>query len=260
VTVRFVAREPGSGKVRSKRFTYSVHSDTGNDVLVIANEDYEGVDPDYPPEVTAPKYSDLHLDALEAVGHTADLWDVSAQGVPHDLGVLSHYDAVLWYLGDNRLTQDPEDALTETPLGNLPDLSVAERQQFLTLAVRAYLNEGGKLVHAAESAQHEGLVGISDAVGGLYYGLNGDPTAPCAITTSFRDDCLLMADDFRQYYLGGYSRTSLEPPGVNGVAPPFTGWSSTFEGPGVTTDNPLDEAGAYRVTSDVLPPDVPTCG
>ena len=38
---------------------------------------------------------------------TPDVWDVDAQGVPHDLGVLSHYDAVLWYLGDNRLTQDP---------------------------------------------------------------------------------------------------------------------------------------------------------
>ena len=44
---------------------------------------------------------------------TPDVWDVDAQGVPHDLGVLGHYDAVLWYLGDNRLTQDPEDELTQ---------------------------------------------------------------------------------------------------------------------------------------------------
>ena len=48
--------------------------------------------------------------------------------------------------GDNRLTQDPEDELTDTFLfGPLPDLAVAERQQYLTLAVRDYLNEGGKL-------------------------------------------------------------------------------------------------------------------
>ena len=65
--------------------------------------------------------------------------------MPHDLGVLSHFDAVVWYLGDNRLTQDPEDA-TPTYLGaELPDLAVAERQQYLTIAMRDYLNEGGKL-------------------------------------------------------------------------------------------------------------------
>lgn len=67
--------------------------------------------------------------------------------------MLSHYDAVLWHLGDNRLTQDPEDALTSTPIGELPDLAVAERQQYLTLAVRDFLNESGKLVHAGESLQ-----------------------------------------------------------------------------------------------------------
>ena len=45
------------------------------------------------------------------------------------------------------------------------------------MAVRDYLNEGGKLVHAGETAQYQGLAGISDVVGGLYYGLNGDPAA-----------------------------------------------------------------------------------
>ena len=71
------------------------------------------------------------------------MWDVDAQGVPHDLGVLSHYDGVVWYLGDNRLTQDPEDEEITTPFGELPDIAVAERQQYLTMAVRDYLNEGG---------------------------------------------------------------------------------------------------------------------
>ena len=33
------------GLVQSEHFTYTVDSDTGNDVLVIANEDYTGVDP-----------------------------------------------------------------------------------------------------------------------------------------------------------------------------------------------------------------------
>lgn len=171
----FTGVKPRAGPVESDRFTYTLEQDTGAAVLVVANEDYTGVNPDYPDTVTEPKYDEAHIAAVEAAGHDADLWDTDAQGVPHDLGVLSHYDAVLWYQGDNRITQDPEDVLTSTPFGQLPNLSVAEEQQYLTMAVRDYLNAGGKLVQAAETAQFEGFVGISDIVGGLYYGLDGAP-------------------------------------------------------------------------------------
>jgi hypothetical protein len=259
VEVWFSGVKLGTGAVQSEHFTYTLESDTADDVLVIANEDYTGVDPDYPPSVTAPKYDETHVQALETAGYSADVWDVDAQGVPHDLGVLSHYDAVLWYLGDNRLTADPEDLLTQTPLGNLPDMAVAERQQYLTMAVRDYLNAGGKLIHAGESAQHQGLEGFSTAVGGLYYGLNGDETADCVIqpqpnslTAGFFEDCLIMADDFRQYYLGGFTRTdNADPGGVTGVADPLEGYHGSF----AAGDNPLDEAGVYQPTSEVLPAD-----
>jgi hypothetical protein len=252
-----------SRPVSSDSFTYTVESDTGHDVLVIANEDYTGVNPTYPAGTTAPKYADAHVAAIEAAGYSADVWDVDAQGVPHDLGVLSHYDGLVWYLGDNRITQDPEDEITTTPLGNLPDVSVAERQQYLTMAVRDYLNEGGKLVHAGETAQYQGLLGISDAVGGLYYGLNGDPEAECVIvaqpnsqTAGFFEDCLILADDFRQYYLGAYTRNDLaDPTVVEGIADPLTGYTADLGGPVVEGDNPLDEAGALQPTSDVLPVD-----
>ena len=259
VEVWFSGVKRGTGAVQSEHFTYTLESDTGDDVLVIANEDYTGVDPVYPPSVTAPKYDEAHVQALEDAGYSADVWDVDAQGVPHDLGVLGHYDAVLWYLGDNRLTADPEDLLTQTPLGNLPDMAVAERQQHLTMAVRDYLNAGGKLIHAGESAQHQGLEGFSTAVGGLYYGLNGDETADCVIqpqpnslTAGFFEDCLIMADDFRQYYLGGFTRTdNADPAGVTGVAEPLEGYQGSF----AAGDNPLDEAGVYQPTSEVLPAD-----
>lgn len=249
--------------VASKRFTYTVASDTNHDVLVIANEDYTGVNPTYPPGTTEPKYDEAHVAAVEAAGYSADTWDVDAQGVPHDLGVLSHYDGVVWYLGDNRITQDPEDELTTTPFGDLPDISVAERQQYLTMAVRDYLNEGGKLVHSGETAQYQGLSGISDIAGGLYYGLNGAPAAECVITapaydpedtSGFFEDCLILADDFRQYYLGAYTRTDIAgPTQVEGVADPLTGFAGTLGGPVVEGDNPLDEAGVFQPTSEVLP-------
>ena len=256
-------RDRGKGKrrlryVESERFSYVIESDTGADVLVIANEDYTGVNPDYPDEVTAPKYAQAHVQAIEDAGYSADVWDVDEQGVPHDLGVLSHYGAVLWYLGDDRITQDPEDELIQTPAGNLPDIGVAERQQYLTMSVRDYLNEGGKLVHAGETAQYSGLPGISDIVGGLYYALNGDETAECVVSTpaGFFEDCLILADDFRQYYLGAFTRTDLvEPESVSGVAEPIAGFEGTLGGPVVEGDNPLDEAGVFQPTSDVLPED-----
>ncbi len=263
VQVWFSGRLPGRGYISSSRFTYRVASDTGSDVLVIANEDYTGVNPTYPDDVTGPKYADAHVAAIEDAGYSADVWDVDAQGVPHDLGVLSHYDAVLWYLGDNRITQDPEDELTTTPFGELADVSVAERQQYLTIAVRDYLNDGGKLVHAGETAQYQGLAGISTSVGGLYYGLNGAPEEECVVsprpggaTDGFFEDCLILADDFRQYYLGAYNRIDLTgPESIAGTAAPLNGFTAALGGPVVEGDNPLDEAGAWTPTSDVLPVD-----
>ena len=256
VDVWFTGFKRGTGFVRSTRLQYTVAKDSGARVLVLANEDYKGVNPTYPAGTNAPKYAARYVAALEAAGYKADVWDVDAQGVPHDLGVLSHYDAVVWYLGDNRLTQDPEDELTTTPLGPLPDVAVAERQQYLTIAVRDFLNEGGKLIHAGETAQYQGLPGISDAVGGVFYGLNGNPTADCVVQTvpGFFDDCLLLADDFRQYYLGAFTRTDFaDPTSVTGLADPISGYSGVLGGPVVAGDNPLDEAGVFQPTSDVLP-------
>jgi hypothetical protein len=258
VTVWFTATKPGRGRVESTPFTYRVAGDSGDDVLVIANEDYTGVNPTYPVGTDEPKYDEAYVAAIEAAGHDADVWDVDAQGVPHDLGVLSHYDAVVWYLGDNRITQDPEDELIATPFGQLPDIGVAERQQYLTMAVRDYLNDGGKLIHAGETAQHSGLPGIGDAVGGLFYGINGDPTAECVVSTipGFFEDCLILADDFRQYYLGAFTRTDIaDPDGISGLAEPIAGYEGTLGGPVVEGDNPLDEAGLFQPTSEVLPAD-----
>lgn len=237
-------------KIESERFTYTVAQDSGNSVLVIANEDYTGVNPEETPRLDGPKYLDEHLAALEANGVTADVWDVDVSGVPHDLGVLSHYDAVLWYLGDNRLTQDPEDVLTETYFGTFEDMSVAERQQYLTLAVRDFLNEGGKLALAGETAAYYGSFG--SALGGIYYGLDGAPDQDCVVTGDPFADCLLLADDFTQYWLGAYDRQPLVADGVTGIAPPLEGLQALFGGP-ATADNPIDEVGEFSVTSDVLP-------
>ena len=245
------------GWVESERFTYTVASDTDSPVLIIANEDYTGVNPTFPESPGGPpKYVDEHVAALQASGITPDVWDVDAQGVPHDLGVLSHYAAVVWYYGDNRLTQDPEDfEIALIGQGEFEDAAVAERQHFLTIAVRDFLNEGGKLVLAAETAGYYGFIGA--LLGGIYYGLDGAPEEECFIPPGgdLFSDCLLLADDFTQYYLGAFNRVALSAGGVTGLdGGPFEGLDVLFGGP-ATVDNPVDEAGAFTVTSDVLPAD-----
>ena len=250
VEVWFTAHRRGRA-VESEHFTYTVASDTGAEALVVASEDYTGVNPSYPPGTNAPKYADEYAAALDANGITSDTWDVDAQGVPHPLGVLSHFDVIVWETGDDRLVQDPEDAVTDTfLLGPVPDIAVAERQQYLTIALRDYLNEGGKLVAAGENSQYFGLLGRS--LGGIFYGLAGAPDQDCVVTRDFLTDCLLLSDDFAQYYLGAQHRAPLaRPTGIDGRGA-LDGVTAELGGPAVV-DNPLDQAGAFSLTSDELP-------
>lgn len=89
------------------------------------------------------------------------------------------------------------------------------------LQLRAHLNEGGRLIEAGELAG-----GGVDLGGGN------------------------LSDDFSQYYLGAYSRTSTK--GATG----FTGSGALDGFTGALGDapgNPLDRAGTYGVTSEELP-------
>ena len=99
--------------------------------------------------------------------------------MPHPLGVLGHFDAVVWELGDNRLTQDPEDELTDTFLfGAVPRPRGGRTAAVPDHGVRDYLNEGGKLVaYRRDRGQYFGLLGGS--IGGIYYGLDGAPEEDC---------------------------------------------------------------------------------
>ncbi|QXJ24167.1 zinc carboxypeptidase [Actinomadura graeca] len=244
--------ERGRGRVESKHFTYTVRSQHRADVLVIADEDYKGVNPTYPPGTKAPKYARQYADLVESAGHRPLVWDIDTDGAPHDLGVLKHFKAVVWYLGDNRLTQDASDEPVKTHQGDAPDSQVADRAKDLLLSVRSYLNEGGKLLHTGETTGYTGPISQLNG-GGIYYGLKGHPERPCVVTGNYRDDCELLSDDFFQYYLGAYERQRAgAPTGFTGTGRPFEGVTS---GLGGTTSNPLNEAGRFQVTSAVLPED-----
>ncbi|MEU8343155.1 M14 family zinc carboxypeptidase [Spirillospora sp. NPDC048832] len=247
IEVWFTGRK-GHKQVESKHFTYTVRDQHKADVLIVADEDYTGINPVYPAK--APRYTGQYADLVRAAGHRPLVWDIDRDGVPHDLGVLKHFKAVVWYLGDNRLTQDPADDPVKTYIGNAPDSQVADREKDLVLSVRSYLNEGGKLLHTGETTGYYGPISRLNG-GGIYYGLKGHPEKPCVVTGNFRDDCELLSDDFLQYYMGAYDRQRVgAPTGFTGTGDPFSGVTSALGG---TATNPVNEAGGFQVTSTVLP-------
>ncbi|MFE9179085.1 M14 family zinc carboxypeptidase [Streptomyces sp. NPDC007126] len=173
-------------RTESAHFTYTVAERPRADVLVVAEEGAKAT------------RTQTYVDALKANGQRAAVWDVATQGAPDALGVLGHFDTVVHYTG------------AAVP-GNATQLQL-----------RAFLNEGGKLIEAGEQAGGE-----VDLGGGT------------------------LSDDFSQYYLGAYTRTATS--GATGFA-----GSGKLDGTGGTLGdapgNPLDAAGAYSVTSDELDP------
>ncbi|MEU3944841.1 M14 family zinc carboxypeptidase [Streptomyces sp. NPDC029526] len=187
VEVWFTGEDRRGRDVSSERFTYTVAERPRADVLVVAEEGAGAV------------HARTYADALRANGRRAAVWDVAERGAPDALGVLSHFRTVVHYTG-----------------ANVPGVATQ-------LQLRAFLNEGGKLIEAGERAG--GSVDLGD----------GTPS-----------------DDFSQYYLGAYTRTSA--PGATG----FTGSGALRGVTGPLADapgNPLDQAGTYGVTSDELPPE-----
>ncbi|MFH9073857.1 M14 family metallopeptidase [Streptomyces alboflavus] len=183
VEVWFTGRTK-KGRTQSEHFTYTVAERPKASTLVVAEEGA--------PATQTQKY----VDALKANGRPAAVWDVAKQGAPHPLGVLSHFSAVVHHTGD--------------PVPGAPT----------QLALRAYLNEGGKLIESGERTGSD--VDLGEA----------------------------LTDDFAQYYLGAYERLSAPD------AKSFSGTGAlagTDGALGAAEGNPLDKAGRFTVTSDTLP-------
>ncbi|MGW1891842.1 M14 family zinc carboxypeptidase [Streptomyces sp. NPDC002004] len=183
VEVLFTGRT-AKGRTSSAPFTFTVADRPKASTLVVAEEGAKA------------RHVQEYVDALKANGRAAAVWDVATQGVPHPLGVLSHFSTVVHYTG-----------------ASAPGAPT-------TLALRDYLNEGGRLIEAGKRA-------------------GGDINLGRA-----------LSDDFSQYYLGAYERLSAADPDA------FAG-SGALAGDGVglagASDDPLDAAGRYTVTSDNLP-------
>jgi Zinc carboxypeptidase/Immune inhibitor A-like, MAM domain len=240
-----------AGSEASEHVTFAVVEDADADVLVLAQEDYTGLSnvPAYA-STSSPNYLSYYTDALTANGITFDVYDVDAMGreAPDHLGVLSHYDAVIWYKGNDFVTREPG----WTP-GNSSRLA-----NDLMLEARAYLNEGGKLLYTGQwaGAVENGLAGTQ----------RFDPVANKRCVGSngsvLHDRCQVISDknDFLQYYLGGYiynSDAGTGPDGpfdVTGVSDPFSGLSWGFNGEDSAQNQ--GHTASFITTSSLLKPDV----
>jgi hypothetical protein len=224
--------------VKSESFTYTARSETGRRVLVVSAEDYSGISPVYK-KTNGPSYLSYYLDALAANGYAADVYDVDANGrtAPSPLGVLGHYDAVIWYTGDDVITRD-----RGMVAGTASRLANDE-----LLAMRQYIDEGGRLLFTGKYA------GLQYAQGyefDLEHGLACDPNTSA-------DGCEDLSDDFLQYYLGAYlynedagTTSTGKLYDVLGVDDPFGGLSWSFGGPSA---NNQDHSASFIATSGVLP-------
>jgi hypothetical protein len=245
--------EDRRGRSRSSRFTYEARSESRRRVLVVADENYSGPVPG--PQEGGPLYDEYYLEALEANGIRADVYDVDAEDMtaPHPLGVLSHYDAVVWEKGDDHVTRRPEQP------GQTGQARVAIETQ---LAVRDYLNEGGKLLFSGKNAGLQDIEGYEfrnfgfpepdEGAGGRWCG----GTEPESV-----DGCIPPDNDFQQYYLGAYIYVSGgnaqdeagDPYPIFGEGDPFGSSRFTFNGEDSAQNQ--DHTATFAVTSSILDPE-----
>jgi Zinc carboxypeptidase len=254
--------DEGRRDYRSESFTYQQVSDSGRKVLVVAAEDYTGASPPQP-GVTAPKYLSYYLDAIRAAGYRADVYDVDARGrtAPDHLGVLSHYDAVVWYTGDDLVTRR-----TGWTGGNADRLA-----QDMMLEVRAYMNEHGNVLYTGPNAAQQYVA--SGAAGQQFYDPKGegpclvagepnpafDPRRCLGLFGSPNSDGVM---DVLEYWLGAYALAVADghtaaPPAtsplfnIGGIDDPFSGLSWGFTPPGDPTHQEM--SASFVSTSGILP-------
>ncbi|MFI9718867.1 M14 family zinc carboxypeptidase [Streptomyces sp. NPDC052396] len=188
VRVWFTGRTAEGRSTSSEPFTYTVWHRPPADTLVIADEGGPGP----ARQLTA------YTEALAAAGRTAVVWDVARQGAPSALGVLGHFRTAVWYSG-----------AANRPGGQT------------LLAVRDFVNEGGKLIAAGKQAGGSTEIGPADT------------------------------DDFSQFYLGAGRRSALERPQHFAGTGKLAGTGADLaDAPG----NPLDLAGSFTPTSELLDP------
>jgi hypothetical protein len=237
------------GGERSDSFTYRVVSDSNRRVLLLSAEDYTGASP--PQDPAGPHYLSYYADALTANGIPFDVYDVDAKGrqAPDALGVLSHYDAVVWYTGDDIIPREPG-----WGPGNVSRVKIEEY-----LAIRELLNEGGRVAYAGKHAGTDSTSGNPQ-----YYDPFANTQCIPAGAPGPAPQCRPLygsgdgVNDVLEYWfgaaivnIGAGLDAEGNPTGVVGVDDPFSGLSWAFNGPDSAQNQ--DNLNSYITTSGLLP-------
>jgi hypothetical protein len=264
VKVWFEGDERGKD-YKSESFTYEQVSDSGRKVLVVAAEDRSGASPGPGPApgtpLGPPAFLNYYLDAIRGAGFKADVYDVDARNrtAPDHLGVLSHYDAVVWYTGNDVVTRR-----AGWGAGNADRLA-----QDMMLEVRAYMNEHGNVLYTGPFAAQQYVA--SGAAGTQFYDPKG--VGPCLIGGAPNPDfdgrrCLGLFGspnsdgvmDVLEYWLGAYALAVgdgfADDEGnlfnIVGIDDPFGGLTWSF-GPDGAENQAMNAS--FVSTSGILPRD-----
>ena len=190
---------------RSPQFTYTARvRRRGAKVLIMSAENYTGRRAGPGPE-RARTTSRTTRTRSTAAASSYDIYDVDASDTRRrtSLGVLSHYDAVIWYTGDDYLTRRPgQPGGTGTARFDLEEM----------IDARDYLNEGGKLFYTGKNAGRQSVrrgqrgpqLRVRRAARGRQVVLVGDDSRVRPGRPAAADGCIPHNDDFLQYYLGAY--------------------------------------------------------
>jgi hypothetical protein len=239
----------GAGKT-SDSFTFHVDKATANDVLILADTDYTGTSnfPAYTGGDGTPPFLSAYTDAVTASGRTYDVYDVDAMGAaPDHLGVLLHYDAVIWYTANDLLSR----------IAGQPGGTGAETlANTMMLEVRAFLNEGGRLLY---TGRHAGW----QFANAFDYNPVSTPPLCDAVDLEANDGCLFLSDDFLQYWLGAYIFIDDGGADADGDSFPVVGTADPYGDPDTDpwTINQSFAAGrdatnqSFITTSSILKPD-----
>ncbi len=189
-----------AGGKSSTPFTFTASPNAhGNQVLVLSAEDYTGLSPNAAP-TAGPAYLSTYLEALSDAGIPADVYDIDANGRNHaDLhGVLGHYRAVVWYTGLDDYVRDPGQTV-----------GVTKMYDDQMVAIRDYLNEGGKVLVTGQRALQSAWSQYA------YNPLGRFPDKPqCRSNTSSTgpvgqlENCVVVSNDFMQYWMGANARAN----------------------------------------------------
>jgi hypothetical protein len=236
------------GGATSDSFTYDAVSESGNPVLVLSAEDYTGASPG--PSPGGPFYQSFYEDALAANGVDFDVYDVDANGrtAPDNLGVLSHYDAVVWYTGDDVVTREPG-----WGPGNASRLAMQE-----LLEVRDYVNEGGRVLYTGQRAGQQYTTGLGTQ---LYDPFNNEQ---CRTDPAVLSGCLALSGsgnsqgDPIEYFFGaaittpdgGSDPDTGDPFDISGIDEPLEGLTWGINGPGSAQNQASNSS--FIATGDFL--------